>query len=235
MPTERLAAQMDLLQGQLKDAEEAAARREERRMRQHEVASAPWKADAEGWRRAAQEEAETRKLRQAERAQYSRWCFDTENRRVIGRQSPFLAASEGKIDRPAPSSPTAGSDDDSSRNHSGAGEGRASPAVRPIPGMEQQAAIARKLMGKVQSCLARAKEKMGVSVADNPEVIFDAMDTDGSGALDANELGAAFLKLGADDLSIADVRDIVAFCDRDGDGTVDKTEFMLLVGAVKFD
>ena len=216
LPTETLSAQLALGRADhIESVEEASHRREMQQRQQHAAVSAPWRVDSEGWRRAAAEEAALRNQRQKERAKYSRWCFDNENRRVTGRTSPFLAACEGKKGKSSLSSSTP-------------------QALSSPPGLERQAAMARHLFAKVQDGLARAKERLGVSVMDDPGAVFDAFDTDKSGALDRNELAAAFLKVGAEDLSVSDIRDIVEFCDTDGDGTIDKSEFMLLVGATKF-
>ena len=58
---------------------------------------------------------------------------------------------------------------------------------------------------------------------------WQAIDEDGSGQLDEDELFDAFTRMGLP-LLRPQVRQIIAFCDSDGDGCIDFREFMLLIG-----
>ena len=54
-------------------------------------------------------------------------------------------------------------------------------------------------------------------------------DDDNSGQLDEDELADAFTRLGLG-LQRPQIRQIISFCDADGDGKIDFREFMLLLG-----
>jgi Ca2+-binding EF-hand superfamily protein len=47
-------------------------------------------------------------------------------------------------------------------------------------------------------------------------------------ALDRNELMSAFVKLGVE-MEVEEVAQIIRFCDADGNGTIDREEFLLLL------
>jgi len=85
---------------------------------------------------------------------------------------------------------------------------------------------------------AKASEREKLSKEDLPQLTeeqlaeyqqaFDIFDTDKSGAIDADELGAAMKKLGVT-LKPADLKKMIKVVDIDGNGEIDFNEFILFM------
>ena len=64
--------------------------------------------------------------------------------------------------------------------------------------------------------------------------VFEALDEDGSGAIEASEMRVVMSKLGVD-LTAEEARDMVRFADQDGDGSIDYEEFQRVLLSGKFE
>ena len=67
---------------------------------------------------------------------------------------------------------------------------------------------------------------------DRLRAVFEAIDTNGNGSLDEDELYRCFQELGAN-VSLQKVRSFIFLCDDDGNGTVELNEFLRVFRVVE--
>ena len=82
----------------------------------------------------------------------------------------------------------------------------------------------------LRNALAARRKVYGTTIRDL-HAVFDAIDKDGSGALDHDEFGQAMHRMGLG-LSKAQVASIIQRIDSDGNGYLDVQEVKALVGAM---
>jgi len=93
--------------------------------------------------------------------------------------------------------------------------------------------VRRSIAGPDNAAAIKAMaEKVGAPVDEKARAelmeTFDLFDSDGSGSIDANELGSVMSSLGVS-LPPEELADLLKRMDVDGDGTVDKDEFVLFM------
>merc|ERR1712086_1172279 len=86
-------------------------------------------------------------------------------------------------------------------------------------------------MGLVNSMSRREKKQEPAIKPEQMEEAFDLFDIDGSGFIDAKELGTAMRALGLDNNGPDEVRKMIEDIDKDGSGTIDHDEFLLMMSA----
>merc|ERR1712086_449050 len=89
-------------------------------------------------------------------------------------------------------------------------------------------------MGLVNSMSRREKKQEPAIKPEQMEEIkeaFDLFDIDGSGTIDAKELGTAMRALGLDSRDPDEVRKMIEDIDKDGSGTIDHDEFLTMMSA----
>merc|ERR1712086_245350 len=86
-------------------------------------------------------------------------------------------------------------------------------------------------MGLVNSMSRREKKQEPAIKPEQMEEAFDLFDIDGSGTIDAKELGTAMRALGLDSRDPDEVRKMIEDIDKDGSGTIDHDEFLTMMSA----
>lgn len=225
----------------------------QRLARQHAAVCAPWK-NRKSWQGAAKKEMRDRKAKLEQQAAIDRHCFNALGVRNTAKSSPYIQRIE-EISKAGSFNAYVEQDAAQKKQPEQVQEHHVSQAFALMNLVRGALDKARKSGGAMAE---DAEQGPGLAAAVSPAVLFRAIDEvslqlpvhnspscsltnrsamfgqDGSGQLDEDELLDAFTRLGLS-LQRPAVRQIISFCDADGNGRVDYREFMLLLGGKETD